>query len=638
MAATFTIDQAGLPAGTSDTSRTDGLLTGALVTLTVTSGAADTHKFELLWVPVGDTTAVSSLAPTSATVWTFSPTAGKPGTYRIKYTKNAGMSTEETSIRLLRMRTTTGIIVPSLNEIADPAGTLLNTSVASEDNATDYTSDAALNSLDYSGWFRAMHEWVVMGGSAAQTWEQVLAVGNTATTTPTLGTGTPLDATTELELQARTAVALVTTRGGTANVHNVEIQGRPGDGSAAAGGDAGAQAGAGGVDGDTGSDGGASYVRGGAGGAAGFDSGAGGAVDATAGDGGAVPGATGNGGDGGQATLEAGAGGQAFDGGNGGDVRVIAGAGGVSDGGTGANWGDGGDIIITAGLGANGGDITLTPGASTTGNPGQVIITNSDLVVPSISETYRGCLSMTPPFGVSTSAVVVAYDYTNADLTDTVANNKAAANKSGNPNFDQTAEGGGTFGNAKSSELASWMHEPVGRGTVWELDNDRDRTATADAGLHLTGSLTFEWCGYVPAVTSGNNARLVQVLENTTNYILGELYYNGTAGQVTYRVETSPASYTEVTYGVDTPQDAGIIHLCLTRDSSGNVTLYINGWRYRAKETGGLPTNSGSTAFLWNNCQAVGLEVHNLGCRIFDVELTDEQVRQSYLHTISQLP
>lgn len=167
--ALFTIDQAGLPAGILDRSRTDGLLSGALVTLTA-AGPGSTFRFRLLWVPPGDTTAVASLTAVTANQWTFSPTAAVWGTYRIELIVDEGLSTEKRSVRLLRVRNTGGLTDFALNERAAPTNTLASTTGASEDNAADYP-DPAISSLVYAGWWRVQHELVqtvaglVVGGA-----------------------------------------------------------------------------------------------------------------------------------------------------------------------------------------------------------------------------------------------------------------------------------------------------------------------------------------------------------------------------------------------------------------------------------------------------------------------------------------
>ena len=163
----MTINQAGLiPAGTPGQSRTDGMDTGALVTLTST-GQGSTHEFELDWVPVGDTTAVPSLAPISATAWTYTPTLNKYGTYRIRLVVDRLLPTRVEEVRLFAVRTSLKALrIPALNEFADPGANLVSTvppidlaryTKSSEDNAVDYP-DAQLNAYPYAGWYRALLE------------------------------------------------------------------------------------------------------------------------------------------------------------------------------------------------------------------------------------------------------------------------------------------------------------------------------------------------------------------------------------------------------------------------------------------------------------------------------------------------
>ncbi len=164
MPALMKIDQAGLSAGVAGKARTDGLATGALVTLTNT-GTGST-RFQLLWVPPGDTTAVSSLAPTApnSKVWTFTPTVNKPGTYRIELIQNEGLTSEVRERRVLRVRTPNrNLTIPALNELGDPAASLVNAGSgpidAAEDNSNDYPT-ASLNGIRYAAWWRTLHELV----------------------------------------------------------------------------------------------------------------------------------------------------------------------------------------------------------------------------------------------------------------------------------------------------------------------------------------------------------------------------------------------------------------------------------------------------------------------------------------------
>jgi hypothetical protein len=119
------IDQDGLPDGEPGKSRTDGLSDGSLVTLTDT-GAGGSTEFALLWTPPGDTTALPSLAATGdPKVWTFSPTAGKYGSYLIRLVRNAGLPNETTERRTLGVRTPgRRLLVPALNERGDKSASL----------------------------------------------------------------------------------------------------------------------------------------------------------------------------------------------------------------------------------------------------------------------------------------------------------------------------------------------------------------------------------------------------------------------------------------------------------------------------------------------------------------------------------
>src|SRR5262252_9924968 len=165
MPALMKIDQAGLPAGVAGEARTVGLATGALVTLTNT-GTGSTTRFRLLWTPIGDTTAVSTLAATgNPKIWTFTPTANKPGTFRIELIQDEGLPTEVRERRVFRVRTPGGLVIPALNELGDMNASLVNAGApqidAAEDNSDDWTSDTALNGRRYAAWWRALHEFIL---------------------------------------------------------------------------------------------------------------------------------------------------------------------------------------------------------------------------------------------------------------------------------------------------------------------------------------------------------------------------------------------------------------------------------------------------------------------------------------------
>ncbi len=150
MPAIIQIDQVGLvPAGTPGKSRSDGLLTGALVTITSTGGGT-THALNLLWIPDGDQGTPASFLNPTPTTWTFAPTVNSPGTYRIELDVDG-----DVQVRELRMRTSLlGLILGAMNETGDPAATLLNQGApviaASEDNEDELTMPPALSGLEQS--------------------------------------------------------------------------------------------------------------------------------------------------------------------------------------------------------------------------------------------------------------------------------------------------------------------------------------------------------------------------------------------------------------------------------------------------------------------------------------------------------
>lgn len=161
------------PAGTPGKSRTDGLAGGQLVTLTNT-GSDSTTRFQLLDVPPGDSSAVGSLTATGPKVWTFSPTANKPGTYLVELIGSEGQPTEYRERRTFTVRTPlVHLVIPALNERGDPSASLQNAGagpIAAADNNADDYADSALNSRRYAAWWRGYAELVkavdVAGGAA----------------------------------------------------------------------------------------------------------------------------------------------------------------------------------------------------------------------------------------------------------------------------------------------------------------------------------------------------------------------------------------------------------------------------------------------------------------------------------------
>lgn len=158
MSARIKISQAGLAAGVAGKSRTDGLATGALVTLEDVLGTG-ASTFHLLWVPVEDTTAIASLAVTGdPDIWTFSPMAAAYGSYEIEL-RVAGVPFER---RIFGIRTPANhLLIPALNERASRHANRLNAGADQielcEQNADDFPL-TVLNSFRYAGWWRSLYE------------------------------------------------------------------------------------------------------------------------------------------------------------------------------------------------------------------------------------------------------------------------------------------------------------------------------------------------------------------------------------------------------------------------------------------------------------------------------------------------
>jgi hypothetical protein len=166
MAAIIKIDQAGLPAGVAGKSRSDGLATGALVTITSTGGGA-AHSLELLWVPDTDATVVASLIQTTPTTWTFAPQAARYGTYRIRLTVDG-----ERNVRTFSIRTPNrGMRIPALNEVASKLATLpqaaLNpAALAALRSASEFNEDLGgsvpFAAGNWGGWYSALAHLIMV--------------------------------------------------------------------------------------------------------------------------------------------------------------------------------------------------------------------------------------------------------------------------------------------------------------------------------------------------------------------------------------------------------------------------------------------------------------------------------------------
>jgi hypothetical protein len=158
MPAQMRIDQAGLPLGAAGFARTDGLDTGALVTLTNVGGGLST-RFRLLWVPPEDLTAIPSLVAAGPTSWTFSPQAGCWGTYRIELIVDEGLPTESRQIRIFGVRLpSTGLLIPAANESADPNASRLNAGANVIARSENNEAFAPFGTGSAFGWWKALRD------------------------------------------------------------------------------------------------------------------------------------------------------------------------------------------------------------------------------------------------------------------------------------------------------------------------------------------------------------------------------------------------------------------------------------------------------------------------------------------------
>jgi len=129
-------------------------------------------------VPDDDATAVATLAVTGdPAIWTFSPTPGAFGSYRIELIVDEGLVTESRSIRIFAVRTAAGIRVPALNERADPEASLINSGsdeiAASEDN--EPSPSGPFVGGNYGGWYREIQNLLLTAGGGPGSLTEVFA-------------------------------------------------------------------------------------------------------------------------------------------------------------------------------------------------------------------------------------------------------------------------------------------------------------------------------------------------------------------------------------------------------------------------------------------------------------------------------
>lgn len=151
--ATIKFDQVGLESpGVMDKTRIDGSDSGGEVTIT----GSEAGTAQLLWAPIEDDSAFSSLHQVSPTVWKFTPSSGVYGTYRVKFipTSNPAGAT----VRLFAILTPVlGLRIPALNERSDPNASLINSGAAVV-AASEYNrnGEGVFEDGDYGGSYTAV--------------------------------------------------------------------------------------------------------------------------------------------------------------------------------------------------------------------------------------------------------------------------------------------------------------------------------------------------------------------------------------------------------------------------------------------------------------------------------------------------
>ncbi len=128
MSANVTLDQVGLPGGTVNEARSDGLDTGAVMSATV-SGYVSTHRAELLWVaqhPSPDTTSVATFVAVGANGYSWTPTAGRYGTWILHVVTDEGTADEdECFLGFAVLSSPTALRIPAPQERGDPFASLV---------------------------------------------------------------------------------------------------------------------------------------------------------------------------------------------------------------------------------------------------------------------------------------------------------------------------------------------------------------------------------------------------------------------------------------------------------------------------------------------------------------------------------
>lgn len=146
----ITLNQNGLIAGASDTSRSDGLADGSLIS--ITSSIAST--LTLVWKPDEDVS--STLTQIDSTHWTLSPQIGAYGSYMFF---DAATSTR----RIFAIRSPVAQLrIPALNETGHQDASLINSGpvYVQQSDFNEASPAGPFTAGNYGGWYLALRDLV----------------------------------------------------------------------------------------------------------------------------------------------------------------------------------------------------------------------------------------------------------------------------------------------------------------------------------------------------------------------------------------------------------------------------------------------------------------------------------------------
>ena len=160
MTAQITFDQTGLPAGVPGRARTDGLDTGALVT--ISNGSGNPCRCELWWYPPDDSGVAASLTQVAPNQWTIQPTATTYGEYAVRMIEDEGTLNETEDIKIFGIRyPSSGLLITALNSRGD-----LTVNRASSTAQKTLAAQLSFNNeplpddptIDYANWWQQQRE------------------------------------------------------------------------------------------------------------------------------------------------------------------------------------------------------------------------------------------------------------------------------------------------------------------------------------------------------------------------------------------------------------------------------------------------------------------------------------------------